>query len=143
MVRSDATEHPDDRAVKREVVRLGRVVVIGGGCYGSWYAQQLTKAIRKGALVAREVIVVDRNAECAVARRLAAGDFEGVPLALVRAQWADYLADWLAQDASCLTNDTMVPSPLMPHLCLDWLMQRARVRWPDRVVSLLPLPRTS
>ena len=44
MVSRDAAEGPDRRATKRETVRLGRVVVIGGGCYGSWYAQQLTKA---------------------------------------------------------------------------------------------------
>ena len=142
MVSRDAAEGPDRRATKRETVRLGRVVVIGGGCYGSWYAQQLTKAIRKGALIASEIVVVDHNPECAVARKLAAGDFVDVPLALVRAQWADYLADWLAQDVSCLTHDAMVPSPLMPQLCLDWLMQRSQARWPNRVVSLVPLPRT-
>jgi len=33
----------------------------------------------------------------------------------------------------------MVPSPLMPHLCLDWLVIRARARWPSRAVGVEPL----
>ena len=28
--------------------------------------------------------------------------------------------------------DAIVPSPLMPHLMADWLVERARARWPER-----------
>ena len=34
--------------------------------------------------------------------------------------------------------DRIVPSPMMPHLMANWLERRARERWPDRTVSLVP-----
>lgn len=118
---------------------FARIVVIGGGCYGSWYSQQLTRAIRRGALEAQEIVVVDRDPACRVGQGLEAGQFAGIPLRLEVAIWDDYLASWLAGGATTLHADAMVPSPLMPHLCLDWLMSRARARWPDRAVRVEPL----
>ena len=117
-----------------------RIVIIGGGCYGSWYAQQLTRATHRAALAAREIVVVDRDQACLVAARLREGAYAGVPLRLEIREWNDYLADWLAMGAEALAGHAMVPSPLMPHLCLDWLMARARDRWPDRTVSVRPMP---
>lgn len=118
---------------------FGRIVVIGGGCYGSWYAQQLTRAAQRGALHAREVVVVDRDPGCKVAGVLASGGYDGLPLRLEVAEWAGYLAEWLGQGPVALASDAMVPSPLMPHLCLDWLMDRARQRWPERPCRVVPL----
>ena len=43
------------------------IVVVGGGCYGSFYAGQLTAARARDAITYRRVIVVDRNPRCAVA----------------------------------------------------------------------------
>src|SRR5262249_26991245 len=31
--------------------------------------------------------------------------------------------------------DAIVPSPLMPHLMHEWLVRRARARWPSRVTE--------
>jgi hypothetical protein len=118
---------------------FGRVVVIGGGCYGSWYAQQLTRAVRRGALRAREIVVVDRDPQCKVALQLAENAYDGAPVQVVEATWEEYLATWLAAGDEALAGDAMVPSPLMPHLCLDWLMARARDRWPDRRIQVVPL----
>lgn len=126
---------------RRAPLRLGRIVIIGGGCYGSWYAQQLTRAAGAGALEAREVVVVDRDPECRVVGLASAGAYVGIPLRVEHAEWATYLADWLGQGALALERDTMVPSPLMPHLCLDWLIARARSRWPNRRVRVDPLRR--
>jgi hypothetical protein len=36
-------------------------------------------------------------------------------------------------------RDAIVPSPLMPHLMADWIIERARARWPDRRVETLPV----
>jgi hypothetical protein len=116
-----------------------RIVVIGGGCYGSWYAQQLMRAARRGALQVQEVVVVDRDPACKVAQLLASGGYDGVPIRLEVAEWAEYLAEWLGQGPVALAADALVPSPLMPHLCLDWLMARARQRWPDRSQRVAPL----
>jgi NAD(P)-dependent dehydrogenase (short-subunit alcohol dehydrogenase family) len=35
--------------------RYGRVVIVGGGCYGSYYVRQLLRAIEAGAVEAREL----------------------------------------------------------------------------------------
>lgn len=116
-----------------------RIVVIGGGCYGSWYAQQLERATIRGALIAEEIVVVDRDAGCRVARELESGALSAAPVRLAVSTWAAYVADWLVADPASLTHDAMVPSPLMPHLCLDWLVARAHARWPSRTVQVEPL----
>jgi hypothetical protein len=117
-----------------------RIVVIGGGCYGSWYTQQLTRATQRGALMAQEIVVVDRDPHCRVASQLERLAFEGANVRLEVTPWDEYLAGWLADGPQALQNDAMVPSPLMPHLCLDWLIARAHARWPARRVHVEPLP---
>lgn len=128
-------------AVMRTPLEFARIVVIGGGCYGSWYTQQLTRALQHGALAAEEVIVVDRNPGCRVAQGLARDEYAGLPVRLVRETWAEFLAGWLAEGPAALANDALVPSPLMPHLCFDWLLERARARWPTREVRVGSVPR--
>lgn len=118
---------------------FARIVVIGGGCYGRWYTQQLTRAMQRGALVADEIVVVDRNPANQVAQALAEGAYADVPVRHVRDTWANYLAAWMSRGVEALTRDAMVPSPLMPHLCLDWLVARAQARWPERRVEVTPL----
>ena len=57
----------DARAVApRPVQRFGRIVIVGGGCYGSYYVRQLGRAQRAGAAEWDELIVVDRDPGCAV-----------------------------------------------------------------------------
>ena len=124
----------------REPLTFGRIVIIGGGCYGSWYAQQLQRAEAAGALHSREIVVVDRDPECRVAQRMAEGAYPALALRLETSTWDEYLIAWLGQGAPALVNDAMVPSPLMPHLCLDWLMARARQRWPGRQLTVESLP---
>lgn len=125
----------------RTPLEFSRIVVIGGGCYGSWYTQQLTRAAQHGALHVSEVVVVDRNPACKVATELQNGSYAGLPVTLEQSTWADYLAEWMTAGAAALVNDALVPSPLMPHLCFDWLTERARTRWPERTVRVAPIPR--
>ena len=124
------------------MLRFERVVVIGGGCYGSWYTQQLTRAMRRGALAVADIVVVDRDRACRVGQALAADAYAGMPVRLDTREWAAYLVDWLASGPEALEGHAMVPSPLMPHLCLDWLVARARARWPSRLIRVEPLPVT-
>mgnify|MGYP002654353650 CR=1 FL=1 len=121
-------------------LQFSRIVIIGGGCYGSWYAQQLTRAIQRKALWADDIVVVDRDPACRVAARLQDGAYDGVALRLVLRDWDAYLAEWLAAGPEALAGHAMVPSPLMPHLCLDWLVARAKHRWPARAVTVQPMP---
>jgi len=119
--------------------RFGRIVVVGGGCYGGYYVRQLGRAERAGAVAWRELVVVDRDHACAVSRLPAV---ERPPrLHIVTSDWREYFASYLAEastDARC-DDDVIVPSPLMPHLMADWLVERARARWPDRDIRIEPL----
>jgi len=128
-----------DARPRRAPLHFARIVVIGGGCYGSWYTQQLLRARAAGALSVVEIVVVDRHPGCQVIKARDAGAFEQAPVTVVTNTWSDYLTQWLERDAAGLAGHAMVPSPLMPHLLLDWLVARASARWPNRSVSVEPL----
>ena len=122
----------------RPTQKFGRIVIVGGGCYGSYYVRQLGRAHRAGAVDWEELVVVDRDPACAVGQPSA----ELPPRTrLVVAEWSDYFDRYLAQAIGdhARRRDAIVPSPLMPHLMADWLAERARRRWPDRRVRIEPL----
>ena len=124
----------------RETLHFGTIVVVGGGCYGSYYVRQLSRAAQANAATWTELVVIDRNAACRVARLASA---ERPPaLRMVTAEWAAYFDRYLT-DASMrpleTRHDAIVPSPLMPHLMAEWLLARARARWPARDVAVEPL----
>ena len=59
--------------------------------------------------------------------------------------WREFFPAWLgaaAEKAHSVDDarDAIVPSPLMPHLMYEWLLGRARARWPGRIVETGPLP---
>lgn len=114
------------------------VVIVGGGCYGSYYVRQLLRARNAGAISFQRLMVVDRNRGCPVAISWA-GD---PAVAIVQREWADFFDEYLgaASESGQPSADTIVPSPLMPHLMFDWLVRRARARWPQRPVERRPLP---
>jgi hypothetical protein len=121
--------------------------VVGGGCYGSFYASQLAKAKARGKTEYRTVIVVDRNPDCQARREL--GD--APDRQFVVADWSAFFDEWLshaplaALGAGPRTthdgpDDQIVPSPHMPHLMFEWVLRRARERWPQRQISVTPVP---
>ena len=61
----------------------------------------------------------------------------------VTQDWSAFFDDWLS-DAPRTTHDArddqIVPSPHMPHLMFQWVLRRARERWPTRSVSVEPVP---
>ncbi|HEU4798992.1 MAG TPA: hypothetical protein VFS94_00045 [Gemmatimonadales bacterium] len=115
-----------------EPLRLRDIMIVGGGCYGTFYAGQLLAAVERGKLECGTIRVVDRNPDCQAHRELAPG---GV-LEIVTAEWDEFLDHWLA---AADPADTVVPSPLMPHLMSDWLLRRARTAWPGREIGLAPV----
>lgn len=118
-------------------VALGDVVIVGGGCYGSFYAGQLLRARERGMAVWRRLLVVDRDPGCRFAGGLASA--EGADL--VVEEWGAFFDRFLAEAAPAPDPpDAIVPSPLMPHLMYEWLLRRARARWPGRVVEPRPVP---
>lgn len=118
------------------IVSLDTVVIVGGGCYGTFYAGQLERARARGAASYRRLLVVDRDPHCRVTAELPADpDRE-----LVVAEWGAFFDQFLAEAPEAAgPADAIVPSPLMPHLMYEWLVRRARVRWPGRAVESRPL----
>ncbi len=111
----------------------GDIIVVGGGCYGGYYVRQLRRARAAGALTWNRLIVVDRDLDCAVSK-----DAEGVTL--VTREWGSFFAEYLAAAATRdASHDAIVPSPLMPHLMGQWVMSRARARWPGRMMRFSPV----
>jgi hypothetical protein len=124
--------------------KYGTIVVVGGGCYGSYYLRQLARASRAGAIAWDDVIVVDRNRDCAVT---ASHDFAEWSApdqrpTLAVSEWSEFFKEFLGAAATSggRSSDVIVPSPLMPHLMYEWLLARARSRWPGREVATHPLP---
>lgn len=110
-----------------------RYIVLGGGCYGTFYARQLLRARDAGALAVDEIVVVDRNA--APRARLELG--EAPPLRFEATTWEAFVADYFAKlppDA----DDRLVPPPFTPHLALAWLLDRARDARPRLEWTLEP-----
>ena len=101
-----------------EASDYGTIVIVGGGCYGSYYVRQLDRAREAGAISFEKVLVVDHSAECAVAA--IESDAE-----IVIAEWTDFFDDYLGS-APEDNRDAIVPSPLMPHLMYQWLLRQAR-----------------
>lgn len=125
-------------AAAADIVRLREIVVIGGGCYGTFYTRQLETARARGSAAFARILAVDHDAGCRLARELG----EAEERRLVVRDWDEFLADWLADDARDEPGppDVIVPSPLMPHLMYRWLIRRARERWPGRLVETRPVP---
>lgn len=108
------------------------IIVVGGGCYGSYYVTQLRRARTAGALQYQRIIVVDRDPSCAVAGQ----HFDDVDVRCE--EWTPFFDRYLAESSSD-SGDAIVPSPLMPHLMYEWLLHRAIARWPNRTVETHPL----
>lgn len=110
---------------------LRDVAIIGGGCYGSFYAGQLETARRKGGLDARRILVVDRDPGCR------ASQVSG--RAVIVSDWGRFLREFLeaAPPPPGAPDDAVVPSPLMPHLMASWLLDVAERQWPERAISLV------
>lgn len=110
------------------------IVIVGGGCYGTFYARQLALARKRGKGTYGEVLLVDRDAACRVAREVG-----GVPAQrLVVSEWGQFFDHWL-DPALRQPHDVIVPSPLMPHLLYEWVLRRAQARWPGREVVTRPI----
>ncbi len=122
-----------------DVVRMRDVVVVGGGCYGTFYATQLAKAKEKGKAEFRTVIVVDRDPRCRARQELPPAPDRK----LVTSEWGAYFDKFLGSARRSLPlepGDYIVPSPHMPHLMFEWVLRRARLRWPRRAVAVEAVP---
>lgn len=131
--------------MRKSVQRYGTIVVVGGGCYGAYYVRQLQRAAAAGALFCERLLVVDHDPRCRVASESAgvAAPVSMRPTVIVQ-PWREFFPEYFAAAArdDRAAADAIVPSPLMPHLMFEWLVQRARARWPERRVDTRPLDRS-
>jgi hypothetical protein len=114
----------------------GDIVVVGGGCYGGYYVRQLRRAREAGALRWERLIVVDRDLDCAVSK-------DADDVVLFHREWGSFFAEYLGEASvrgpEGSKQHAIVPSPLMPHLMGQWVMSRARARWPGRMMRFAPV----
>jgi hypothetical protein len=119
-----------DRAVS-EPAAFRDIVVVGGGCYGTFYANQLLRARDRSAAAWDRLLIVDRDAGCRASREVARAP--GVELR--REGWSEFFDGYLGAAPPTDLPDAIVPSPLMPHLMFEWLLRSARRRWPGRAIT--------
>jgi len=139
---SPGTSSPSPTA-RSEPVAADEIVIVGGGCYGTFYARQLERAQARGALTVRRVVVVDRDPSCQLTCDLPSASNRELAVR----DWDEFFDEYLAQpsvpspQSSVLSPQSsyIVPTPLMPHLMSDWLQRRARSLWPARLVAQEPL----
>src|SRR5256885_4183074 len=115
------------------------VAVVGGAGKGHLKAGRLARARARERARFRRVVVVDGAPACRA--RLELG--ETPDRVFVAREWDDYCAELLggaAPAAAGEAQDYIVPSPLMPHLMFQWLVARARERWPGRAIDVAPVP---
>jgi hypothetical protein len=108
-----------------------RFVILGGGCYGTFYARQLLRAQNAGALTCAEIIIVDHNAQPAAAREPEIAR----SVRFERCSWDDFFDSFLEHPTTS-SSDQFVPSPFNPHLGLGWLMRSLRRDNPAASLSL-------
>ena len=78
----------DDFSAK---VLLRDVAIVGGGCYGTFYAGQLIQARERGKAEYRRLLVMDRDPDCRFGREIGAGDDRE----LVVEDWGRFFDRWL------------------------------------------------
>lgn len=130
------------REPERPPLEFGTVVVVGGGCYGSYFVRQLQRAAAAGAVRMESLVVVDRDPACRVAEEARRAPAAALSPRMVVAEWDAFLRDRLAaaaDDPPSAARDAIVPSPLMPHLLARWIAARVEARWPGREVRFAPV----
>ena len=100
-----------------------KIIIIGGGCFGTFYTRELLKAKEEGQLDYSHLIIVDKNAGCQVVKEI------HDPLAqIVPMEWAAYLKKYASNhfnnDSQEVLADLMVPSHWAPHLLGEMLFHR-------------------
>lgn len=103
-----------------------RFIVIGGGCYGTFYARQLLRAADARAIDPPEILVIDHNEAPQVAREIS-----DARVRVVRSDWDAFFDEYFPniRDDS---DDQIVPPPFTPHLALSWLLRALNARGPLR-----------
>lgn len=115
-------------------------VIIGGGCYGSYYVGQLREARERGKLEWSRVAVLDRAGDgCQVAA------VEAPDVDVVCCEWTEFGERAFAEPELWMSGQ-LVPAPIAPHVVRHWLTAQLQAagrtlstkRWPAGPPEGLP-----
>ncbi len=128
----------------REKISVRYFHGVGGGCFGSQYAQWLLRARDLGWLEFSGIRLIDHNPHCLWEQKA----LGGIGVELVVQDWTDYLADYLVNQLQApeARQDHWIPSPLSPHLLLLGFLTAARRLYPqwdwavEPFLEQLPIP---
>ncbi len=100
------------------------IIVIGGGCYGSFQTRRLLKAIDAGRIDAgAKIMVIDRN-ESPPARAEFAGNDR---VTLVKSDWSSYLTGYFLEYEHG-SGGHLIPAHIAPHLLFEVCSNFLRAR---------------
>ena len=112
-------------------------IVVGGGCYGSFYTRQLLRG--GGRIGLGKIHVIDRDPECRVAR-----EFGSSPEVVFHIQdWKEFLAPCLDQAVARRergeeVTDQYVPPCLAPHILFELFLEKAKREFSEVAFSTRP-----
>lgn len=113
-----------------------RFIVLGGGCYGTFYGRQLLRARAASVLAVDEIVIVDRAAEPQALCELGRDPV----LRFEREDWGEYLGAYLPTLDESATDQLVTP-PFTPHLAMVWILDRLREERPELGWTLEPFRR--
>ncbi|MBX8637594.1 MAG: hypothetical protein KIY11_04445 [Thermoplasmata archaeon] len=113
------------------------IIVIGGGCYGTFQTRRLLKAIGAGRIGGNaRIVIVDRNESPPA--RTEFGDNGRVVFA--KSDWSSFLSDYVLS-YSAGRGDQLIPAHIAPHLLFDVCSNYLRVRG-GHAVEFIPVVTT-
>lgn len=93
---------------------LVELLVIGGGCSGTFHSERLLTAIGRGLIEKSELVIVDRNSE-----NMATGRFAGRDgVTFVRSDWSTFLRGYF-EKYSPGAGSRLIPAHMAPHLLFE------------------------
>lgn len=113
-----------------------KLIVIGGGCFGTIQTERLLKAMERGAIGSATIVVVDRNTDPPARKKF--GKLKNVEFA--RSNWFDYLSDYF-QGTGNAEGDRIIPAHIAPHLLFEVAASAIR-RGTGRNVETEPVAET-
>jgi len=99
------------------------VIIIGGGCFGTFYARQLLRAREEGKCGFSRLLVIDKNKNCRAFREI-----RDSGVTFVSMDWEDYLHQYASESfhegSLAVQEDVYIPSHWAPHLLRDMFLHR-------------------
>lgn len=110
------------------------LLVIGGGCSGSFHSERLLTAIERGIIEKSRLIIVDRNAENRATAKFAGRD----AVTFVRSDWFTFLREYFDGYRNG-SGARLIPAHMAPHLLFEVAASQVAARTGMKV-EMEPVP---